>query len=212
MSQSAQVAGTLAGVQWGSFAQYLAAFGSISASIVALWGVQLRQYMFPPKLVLSLLDPEGVDTVDKNPENPVVRRWYHLKVVNPRRFLPVHNVRVYALKFELLGAVNCIVWEGMIPLTWRHEAKFEAGTSRDLGYGAEVDLFSIRSGVDLKICTSFDSHGVGRPLKAPVHMRVTVQARGLEADSNVITVEIGWEGGWPEDRTLMPKHVRCVLI
>jgi hypothetical protein len=93
-------------------------------------------------------------------------------------------------------------WFGRAALGWRHEANPQP---KKIGYSAEADL----------------CHVFKEPLQAQLspiirgqfldvfdkqfRMVITLQARGVEADSNILRVEISWNGKWADDKDEMKR-------
>jgi hypothetical protein len=78
------------------------AVGTIGAVVVALFGGWLRARLVPPKLALRLVDDRGRETpvlltAPNGDIRKTVGRWYHLRVVNERRWSPVTEVQVFLL-------------------------------------------------------------------------------------------------------------------
>ena len=84
---------------WKIIVDVLTAVGTIAVAIVAIWGEKVRALLSPPKLVIRLHTPRGSPTtltvsgvVDPSGGTRVM--YYHLKVVNVRPWIAVHNCRV----------------------------------------------------------------------------------------------------------------------
>ncbi len=77
----------------------LVAFGTIAVAVVAIWGERVRSLLTPPKLVIQPHTLRG-DPTQLTPPGVVIpggglrAMYYHLKVVNVRPWLTVHNCRV----------------------------------------------------------------------------------------------------------------------
>jgi hypothetical protein len=44
-------------------------------------------------------------------------------------------------------------------------------------------------------------------LETPFRMIATLQASGIEAESNILRVEISWDGKWSDDMTELKRHL-----
>jgi hypothetical protein len=85
----------------------------------------------------------------------------------------------------------------------------DATTVRTIGYPQEVDLLAVSEKKELAL----------QPLIIPspldklasrneaFRMRVVLQARALDAHSNILTIEIGWDGTWHSDADEMARHL-----
>ena len=184
-------------LDWGNVAQWLAAIGSISAVVVALWGQQIRQRFLPPKLSIKLLQRPGTEALAGLPPNQQSSLWYHTMVENKARWFPIREVRVYLLKVKYLHFMPVKTWEGFVPMPWRNEDALEKGADRSIGHSAEADLFAI-VGNNARLTTRFRNFDrLQTDFNGPIHLRATVQARGIEADSPELTIDIQWDGTWP---------------
>jgi hypothetical protein len=206
------------------FVQLLIGLSTLFAVLVALFGDWLRQ-LAPPKLRISLLCATGeeTDVTFKGPNQRATltkARWYHIKVENARRWAQATQVQVFLLRIEEPDAADQFraTWTGEIPLKWRHIRSMTAAAARDIGYPCDADLVSLfREGP----ATSQPFLQL-QPLIAPspleglitrdkkCRLRVVLLARGMQADSNYLTVEIAWSGTWPQktdDPCMVVKEV-----
>jgi hypothetical protein len=73
------------------------------SAFVALYGDNIRAAMSPPKLALRLVGTTDLG-VDKElidgEEHSTPLWWFHLRVVNERRRIPVHGVRMVLSRIE----------------------------------------------------------------------------------------------------------------
>ena len=100
-----------------------------------------------------------------------------------------------------------------LPLTFRHETSYAIGNTRKVGPEVDVDLFAIHRGEELVLATAFHpTHGMPQSFPGAVRLRLTIQARGVEADSASIVIEVDWDGAWPTNRNLMPNHCKVSLV
>jgi hypothetical protein len=79
--------------------QAVAAVGTLAVAVMAIWGERVRSWLTPPKLVIQPYTLRGDPTFltyDTAGGTGVGQRamYYHLKVVNIRPWLTVHNCRV----------------------------------------------------------------------------------------------------------------------
>lgn len=192
-----------------------AAFGTIATVIVALFGQAFRTKFFPPRLTLQLLAAEGekakVRLAWLEQGVPKERwedaRYYHLQVSNKRRWSPASNVQVFLMRVEEPGPDGDLQlrWTGDIPMRWRHQEVFPP--TRPIGPSADSDLCSVVKGKWLELL----------PLVAPFNLEIkrrekclvvlSLQARGNEADSPILRVQISWDGGWEDGAQEMKRHL-----
>ena len=193
--------------------QVATAVGTVGAVVVALFGSWLRAHLAPPKLVLGLKDVRGSKTPFRNRNESdggdwtTESRWYHLLVENRRHWSPVHGVRVFLLRMEEPDAAgqDRIKWLGSIPMKWRHQEvhPFEL----TIGASADCDLFSVvkEKWIELQPLIAPNSLEVRR--NSECRFTVTLQARGVEADSDFLRVRIIWNGKWSDDTEEMGQHL-----
>lgn len=189
----------------------------IIAFLLGLFSTRLTRLFNRPKLTLKLVSDEGTLTNTGSTSGPT-RRFFHLRVENKTRFVGVHDVQICLLDaiVELDEHPPVHGYTGPSPLPWRHNLGGGDGTvPRTLGAEIEADIFNI-SDYDLMISGSapfampscihtpegkWVKSGKGRA-KFMQHMklRLFAQARGVEADSNIIELEVKWDWrGWKTD-------------
>lgn len=200
---------------WNWWVNLAVAVGTLAAVLVALFGQAFRAKFFPPKLSLTLLNPEGEKTrvhlrwqdgreIKERMEDC---RYYHLRVSNARRWSPANQVQVQLLQVEEPAANGAlqITWTGAVPLGWRHQQLYPA--ARTVGPDADVDLCSVVNDKWLEI----------HPLVAPFNLEVrrtqacsfvmSLQAHGSESDSPVLRVKVTWDGRWEAGTQEMRRHL-----
>jgi hypothetical protein len=202
---------------------------TLLAVLVALFGNWLRAWLFPPVLQISLANPHGERVEAKiysttisaganyppEPIKTIETRWYHIRVENRRRLTPATQVQVILLQVEEPNASGTYAarWAGAIPMRWRH-MEVDPTTARTIGSPQEVDLLGVSEEKQLGL----------QPLLTPspldklalrngsCRMRVVLQARALEKDSNILTVEIAWDGAWHAEPGEMARHLGVTTV
>lgn len=181
----------------GTWAQIAGAIGTFLAVVVALFGSRLRVILVPPRLDIDIGEERGVVFAGGGHESA---RWYHLHVSNPHRWSPITSARVLLCRIEWPDAADDFqpAWEGALPLQWRYSGAM--GIAANIGPARDCDLCVIMSDSPsdhvLRLTLGYwggieDRHTTYR--KA-VKLRLTLQARGLEADSRSIQVMLEWDG------------------
>jgi hypothetical protein len=187
----------------------LVAAGTIGAVIVALFGKKFH----PPKLRLEVLDPGGklgVESIKDSSENMKVR-YYHLRVYNKRRWAPARGVWVVLLQVEEPGLSGPLVtFNEALPLTWRYPVVHNRRET--IGQEAAADLCAVTERRELRIplCIKPKVFKAERAEKS--EFVFTIQARGEEAESNIVRVKIKWDGNWHEGETEMKNHLSVKTI
>lgn len=198
------------------------------AVLAALFRDWFQAKFFPPLLFLRLLDHRGTDltpefsyiVVDEKPV-PTASRWYHVEVSNRRRYIsPAADIQVVLREVGIPNSVGAFIWQsaGDVPLPVRHGA---LRPGRTLGRPLECDLCNVfqRSttaegappifGLAIPVPVT----NLPRQRTQPFRMAVRLQGRSIEADSNVLTLEIAWDGQWAHDAAQMANHlVICPVV
>lgn len=209
---------------WGiDVSDAIALLAVVVALFLGAFGDRLKAWVNPPKLTLKLTDHLG-DMTNSGGVDGSPRIYFHLSVDNKNRMTSIHDVQVCLLDVivELDGHDPVHGYAGPIPLAWRHNLGGGDGTNpRSIGAPHEVDLFNVGSN-DLRLAIPLrkDVHGnlTGAPFRLPSYiltnigawagdgraqfdqsltMRVFAQARGTEADSDVIEVQLTWNMAGP---------------
>src|ERR1043166_6901608 len=193
--------------------QILVAAGTIGTVIVALYGGWLKEKLAPPKLIISLQNSKGekspitlTDPVDGKARD-TISRWYHIRVENKRRWSPAHQVQVFLIRLETKDAsgVDKVAWIGQIPLVWQHQAINPL--LRTIGYPANADLCNVVKDKWVELQVLYIPHALITRYRDKCHIICTFQAHGVDADSNLLRVEIAWNGKWDEDADQMSNHM-----
>ena len=181
------------------------AVGTLLVAVLAIWGDWIRSQLTGPKLAISLHDPQGEPTGLTNGKSS---RHYHLKVSNKRRWTQAKNVRVVLTKVIKPAADGSFPPEslsGPLQLTWQfpqiHPQYSLIGPDDicDLGLIIEGDKFILTPYI---VPVKFD--GV---LGSGQRMRIEVIAIADNAESNVLCVDLAWDGKWSDDTSEMKKHL-----
>ena len=194
----------------GTVATFLAVF-------VALFGSWLRNVLAPPQLTISLASRDGIPTtlVLTNKETTKVRQtpafWWHIRVENHTRWNRVSDVYVFLLSVESPDAAGEFkpTWVGQAALTWQHEANPQP---KKIGHTAQTDLCHIlKEPLSLRLSPIVFGQVPSLYTQA-TRLRLTLQARGVEADSNQLQVQIAWDGQWSDDKAEMSRHLVVTVL
>ena len=213
---------------WLNFAIFLATFftgiATFGAVLVALFHDWLRHNLLPPKLCISLSGYPHSTTMTQVHGNDPLREpivteslWFHVEVSNERRFARAEAVQLMLVRVEEpdSSGVFSTVWIGEVPLTWQHMYAFNTTTERVLGHPIRSDLISCtkqafhESTPFLRINTIFTPNELAKyAVRAgQLRMRLTIQARSLEVDSDPMLIEIAWDGTWSDDLNDMARRL-----
>ena len=195
---------------WVSFAEIGSAFGTVAATLAALFGQSFRKWLAAPKLFLEL---DGHDPYFIPPRQgttgPVTGAfYYHLVVRSKNRLSPVTGARVHLLSIEHLDSRGHVdsAWRGWIPMHWSFSE--DVGKTRDFGPDARCDLFSIGPHGTLEMRQAVDRPKDQREMQAPINLRLALQAQGLQGDSPILYLRISWNGEWSKYKPLIKSHLQ----
>lgn len=191
----------------GTLATFIAVF-------VALFGSRLRHRLTPPRLSIALSSANGAagtlhvfDPATNKATHQTSGFWHHVRVENKTRADPVTGVHIFLLLIEAPDVASGEferVWEGDAKLGWRHEPDPEP---KKIGYPAECDLCHIlKEPLEVRLSPLVRGQVPDR-FTQPFKLALTLQARGVEADSRPLRVEISWNGKWSDDRAEMSRHL-----
>ena len=189
----------------------LGILATLLAVYVALFGPQLRHWIVPPRLSIALASGEGwpaVLHVLNNATNQATQTmgiWYHVRVENETRWSPVTDVHIFLLMMEAPDTAGDfqVIWEGSCAVSWRHEPSPEP---KSIGRRAEGDLCHVLKEPRMMRLSPLVTGQVPEVFTGPLRLRLTLQARGIESDSNTLRVTVSWNGQWSDDREEMRRH------
>jgi hypothetical protein len=184
------------------------AVGTLLAVVVALY-VAMRKPK-PPLLRLKVLREEGEGTELNSGEHV---RYYHLEVWNDERSSTATRVQVYLTLLEELKHGGWEqVWRGNLPLRWRDQdfvPKFQK-----LGSARDCDLCVIGQHSGLSLEPPFWPNSLRRfayQRNRECTLMLSLQARSNQADSEVIRIQIHWDGIWARDDSDIQEHLQVKL-
>lgn len=179
--------------------QVATAVGTVATVIVALFGDWLQAQLIPPKLLIGLKSEIG--DIEKT-ETGLDSRYYRISVRNLRRWPPAKEVELLLLRLadppdQPPKRIDSI------PLQWTHQPikPLRPTIARSGDY--ECDLFSVTKMSDGK--SQLQLHPLIQPFSlktvwdAACKFTVTLQARSLQTESNLLSVQIAWNGQWTND-------------
>jgi hypothetical protein len=190
----------------------LSTLATFLAVLVALFGSWLRNLIAPPHLTIALVSAEGDPTILRvfdRAANQVLETsgfWYHVRVENRTRWNPVTELYIFLLSIEQPDAAGDFkpIWIGHAPLTWQHEQNPQP---KKIGYGAQCDLCHIlKDPLQLRLSPIIPGQ-IPAEYTAACRIALTLQARGIEADSGRLRIEISWNGQWSDDKAGMLRHL-----
>lgn len=200
--------------------QLAVAVGTVGAVFVALFGQGFRAKFFPPKLSLSLPNPDGekakvrLTWMENNVEQKRLAdgRYYRLLVSNGRRWSPANQVQVVLIRVEELTADGqfAVSWAGNLPLTWMHQQLFPP--LRTIGPASEIDLCSVVKDKWLELHPLIVPFDLQARHRQATRLILWVQVKSSECDSPVLRVQVSWDGQWHDGAQEMRRHLVLKVI
>lgn len=204
----------------GQAAAWFTAIGTVGAVIVALFSEYWRPWLHGPKLELLLRETKGEPVLatltppasDPNEPRDERTRWYHVLVINNRSRTPATHVQVYLSELHELDVESgefVSRWVGDIPLQWRYqESRLPMQT---IGENiADCDLCHVVRDKWLELNPLVRPVGMKlrwRVPECPIQLILTLQARGIEAVSDIVKFRISWNGEWEQEDSEMWNHL-----
>ena len=197
--------------------QAAAAIATFLAVLAALFGEWIRARLFKPELRLTLEIPRGVvadvGIKSRDPEEGDVKirkeaaRFYHLRVSNVPRWPPATQVAVYLLRIDQLGPDGEFrpTWNGELPLLWQYSEVMPA--FRTIGPAVNCALCSVVKGKWVGLHPQVMPQPFQDQYRAPANVRLLLQARSIERDSDLILIKMSWDGEWEDGEVEMGKHM-----
>jgi hypothetical protein len=190
---------------WSLIIQGAVGVGTLLVAITAIWGDVIRSRWSGPKLRVSIHDAKG-ELNWLNDKRPA--RYYHMTVINDRRWSPAHNVRVLLTKVFQPAADGRWVdrsFSGPLQLSWQfpesHPMFPVMGPDRicDLGFIVKGERFRLSPYVVPNNFTGYVSSNE--------KILVEVVAVADNGESLPARVEITWDGEWSDEETEMSRHL-----
>jgi hypothetical protein len=171
------------------------AFGTMAVAVLAIWGDWFRSKFAPLKLTLTLHTPKGDPTIYASGTRAM---FFHLRVVNQRRWLPAQNCRVMLVglsRRDPSGLFQPVPLSFPVQLVWT-PLEFTPPVITllrehilDFGYVEEQgDKFIPRL-----YATPVNFRGYVGPNEA-VRFQLKIEATNFT--SPIYAIEVAWDGVW----------------
>lgn len=200
--------------------QVVIAIVTFFAVLVALFGDWLKSKLFRPKLRLDLSDRRGIATVARLDDHQTGEsryedaRYWFLTVSNGTAWPVAERVWVCLMQLAERDAGNAWRpnWSGEMPIRW--DVYEVHGDRRDIGLNAEAALLAVVKDKFLDLLPNLYLNNLKWRYRQAeqCHIRATFQARGRSAVSNLLTVEIHWDGGWDDSSPDMCGHLKITIV
>ena len=187
------------------------AIGTVAVAVLAIWGDWFRSILAPLKLTIILHTPRGEPTTFASGTRVM---FYHLKVVNQRRWLPAQNCRVMLVGLSRrdpggifqpvpMSFPSQFVWTPLeftlpiITLLRKHVL--------DLGYVEENG----KAFIPRLYATPLNFQGFVGPNEA---VRFQLQIEAVNFLSPIYVIEVAWDGVWNYVPDTMVHHLPIRII
>ncbi len=201
---------------WYMLVNVLVALGTIGSVAAALFGNILRARFRPPILRVRLVDAAGEKTTFSNSQTGQYIddvRYYHLHVTNDnRRWSPATNLDVRLIRVEEPGPDGQLqlTWLGDVPIHCRHQALYPL--KQEIGSPIDYDLCSVRKSRVLSLHPIIAPNNLAVQRKGPCQFVASFQVKSTQADSDIVRVQISWDGQWEDGDAEMQKHLKVKLL
>jgi len=134
-------------------------------------------------------------------------RYYYLQVLNERRWSPAKDVQVYLSRIEEPGPSGTlqVVWTGNIAIRWRDQEVVPL--LRTIGASADCDLCRVERQGGFFLMPLIVPNNLNARRREHFRLVASLQARSTLVDSEVVGVEIAWDGLWEDGDIEMQRHL-----
>ena len=185
----------------------IAAAGTISVAILAIWGEKVRARLAGPKIQLSLRDTRGNLT---QRGNGVKTAYFHVAVTNHRRWSPARNVRLLLTAVQTRAADGSYSPEGVVhsvQLTWAFPQFHEL--SPTIAAKDMCDFGSLDDGAAAFVPSLYimpnDFPGLVRPGESK-RFSIVASADNYYSGTPLV-LQVSWDGKWTADTEQLMKHL-----
>lgn len=191
-----------------------AAFATVCAALVALFGEKWRAHWFRPDLRLSLANPLG-ELIRSSLTDPmtgavrdVMARYYHVHVSNAAPWPRATQVQVWLTRVEERGPDNELktTWASEVPIRWQHQEIRPLAISLNAG-GTRADLCSLHKDKGLRLHPLIEPNNLQVWRTRPFSIVLSIQARAAEGVSPLRRFQVSWDGEWVEGEREMGNHL-----
>jgi hypothetical protein len=180
----------------------IGAAGTWLVAILAIWGERLRAWLFRPTLRVGKGEFSG--TVGKHQDGKSAR-YYLVRVDNPSRFPPAHEVQLVLTRIEKSGQSGPeILFDEIMPLSWMRQ-ELNSLLTRTVGTYQDAAVFFVQDDGMLAFTPMLTPRGelaghFPREHRGPATLWVTLRALSVETDSPAMRLKIEWNGQWRSDK------------
>ena len=188
-------------------AQIIAAIGTVSVAILAIWGDRVRALLVGPKIKIALRSPRGNLTFTQDDKNVV---YYHISVTNQRTWSPARNLVIKLTKIESKaadGTYQPVSLVHQLQFTWAHPQFHEISptvTSSDM---CDFGLLAEGAG-HFQPSFYVMPNDFGGYVQKGQSTRFTITATADNYHSKTpLIIEVAWDGVWTDDTEALMRHL-----
>jgi len=174
--------------------------------IIAIWGERFRQFWNKPKIKISLDEPRF------NTTNSGIKGWYYLiRISNVKKSSPANNVRLLLTRVQKKGpdgnwreknfsGPTQVMWQ------WPEISPLYAtvGPDERATFG-----FILEDTTEFKLQLYWFPNNLDKVIPPNEPTRLIFKAVSDTAESNILIIEIAWDGKWLEGILEIQEH--CIL-
>lgn len=201
-------------VDWLLVSQVVAAFGTLSVAILAIWGGYFKSIFTPPKLKIIEQNLDGEKTIlRKGPRGAISNAviFYHLKVVNNRTWSIAKNCKVLLTEVLIRGIADQEFHR--IPLnttlSFRWTPSEHTGLMVDISHEHIFDFGYLEkdSLAFAPILSSYPNNFPGSVFpNTTVRYVLHITAEGYRSKRPQV-FEVYWNGDWEDNMDDMRKNI-----
>jgi hypothetical protein len=187
--------------------------------VIAIYGDDIRAFCRKPKLCISIPDPEGEWTViTDNTTRKIIDNaiYFHVLLENEKPTRIARDVELYILECVVSDTQRNNVKMPLpcpLPIQARREFKGQRHDRIDVG-GAlfAYDLIRcLRSGRIEVLLNCNRPNNFAAWIQGKGSMSLWLEARGVNAASNRLFVNIQWDGVFPEENAGLGSHITITV-
>lgn len=186
-------------IDWSLIVQIFSAIGTLAVAVLAIWGNLIKSIFAPPKLRIIEYNSVGQLGYSGNPGVPAL--YFHLKVINQRRWAPALNCRVVLSEYYKLLPDGTWDRSEMIvePIfKWSpsdHTRKWETVHSQHV-----FDFVKLTKGQNIEPCLNRSFNDFGGYVVRDKSIRYGIRVISDEFEQKKPQVfQVDWNGIWPQD-------------
>jgi hypothetical protein len=180
-----------------NFIMGIGVLGTWAIAALAIWGEQIRSRWVRPEL---RIEREGFSGTVATHENGKKARYYFIRVKNPARIPPAHEVQLVLTRIEKSGQFEPeTLFDEIMPVAWARQ-ELSPLLTRTVGSDQLANIFFVQADGILGFTPAMLPSRIPSHFpylhQGPATLWVTLRAVSIEADSRSIRLKIEWSGQW----------------